>query len=467
MPPRSKKRKTSSNGTTATAVTSESTEIDELRNELKLLREEIHKLSNKTNSHTKEPRGIFLLPDEILLIVLEYVNQMDTFHLALTHRNFEKVCRAKLFKSIYVYQETDPKISINIPKKLYTAFYMKYTIIGHNSFLKMISSIYYKAELTKEVMFSNPGFVSVNCLDFIKKSNPKCAIVIGDMSYHHTNAWMITQQNTTTSKYHWLSIQLEDDFPEEFTSSVKHLVVEDLELCPNISTKFKLLESIKIKQHIGFANPPPMQTIVCPIVHIPSPDFLRYFDIRIITQLLIIRTSTTALDQGYIANASGFTSLKVLHIDMEREPMTTFLNHLPKHSLTEIHFGADIYQCTAPAFERAIDRHRDSLKVLGFSSLEELGYRRGCLYWKKYFEFRTENNFLRGFKHVLSIDPINYPMLEKIVGSRQVLIVDRLPYPLRLVPLEFFNDKDNKQSKTRSTKSNGGGTTDGKEPVET
>ena len=70
-----------------------------------------HQRHSNLNDLTK---GIFTLPEEIIYKILDHVNQMDTIHLALTHRSFREVCKTKLLENICVYYE-DPRTNL-IPK---------------------------------------------------------------------------------------------------------------------------------------------------------------------------------------------------------------------------------------------------------------------------------------------------------------------------------------------------------------
>lgn len=420
------------------------TDITDIRAELKELREEIHELSITLKSHIKQPTGIFMLPDEVVLIALQYVNQMDVFNLALTHRRFENVCRTKLFQSIYVYDDdTDQTITINIPKRIYTDFYINNTIVGLRRFLNMLSSLYCRPSLIQHIMLENDKFISTSALDIIVKASPNCSIVFGHISFPDTELWIINRQNTTRSKYHWLRNDLEYEFPEDFVPSVKHLVIDCINLYIMKSLNFKLVKTVKINQFPFLGIPAQVVTrSQISSANISTPALLEYFDVLKITQLLITNRCRTHLDDGYIkVRPVSFRSLKILQIDLFIDSMIDFIPGLFMNSLEELYFGCDVRQANK-CFGSMLNWHKGSLKVLGFStSMDKRGYQTGCLYWMKYLYCYAD--FARVLERHLNINLVDFPLLEQVVGDRQVLVVDRLPREPRLVPLEFHNSKHN------------------------
>ena len=52
-----------------------------------VVKDQAYQRHSNLNDLTK---GIFTLPEEIIYKILDHVNQMDTIHLALTHRSFLK-----------------------------------------------------------------------------------------------------------------------------------------------------------------------------------------------------------------------------------------------------------------------------------------------------------------------------------------------------------------------------------------
>lgn len=154
---------------------------NELRNELiqnrievLQVKREVQRIQLSFNSRNDLTTGVFRLPDEILLIILEYANQMDTFHLALTHRHFEIACKMKLFKSLYVYNDSEPEKVINVPKKLYTPFYKKYPVVAFTKLLKLISGSYHRPEYLKQILFDFDKQVTLETLNTLVKGAPQC-----------------------------------------------------------------------------------------------------------------------------------------------------------------------------------------------------------------------------------------------------------------------------------------------------
>lgn len=62
-------------------------------------------------------KGILTLPEEIISIILDHVNQIDIVHFALTYRSFREICKRKLMENIHV------DSSFWFPKFLYSSMY--------------------------------------------------------------------------------------------------------------------------------------------------------------------------------------------------------------------------------------------------------------------------------------------------------------------------------------------------------
>ncbi|KAG7661925.1 uncharacterized protein J8A68_004528 [[Candida] subhashii] len=193
----------------------EESSLEILLDEVKQLRIQVNELLKPKNDMSK---GIFILPNEILRIILSYLNQMDTIHLALTHRSFDKVCKEKLFKSLYV---DEVPILINIPKKLYSPFYMKYTIIHSDRFFELLSSFHYKPELIKSILFVNDEFVSYKTLSYIIKDATNCSIRFQHITAADTKIWIIAHQKTTRSDYFMFNYGSADVNPREIPEGAR------------------------------------------------------------------------------------------------------------------------------------------------------------------------------------------------------------------------------------------------------
>ncbi|KAG7663584.1 uncharacterized protein J8A68_002833 [[Candida] subhashii] len=390
-------------------------------------------------NNNKKPGGILLLPDDILFIILEHLNQVDTFHLSLTHSHFTTACKVKLFRSIYVYQKAKARSVINIPKKLYTPFYMNHSIISSDKFGDMISSAKRKPEFLKEIMFDNEKFISVEGLGAITRIFPNCQIVFCDLcvTSDEIKKWVAKTQRTSPSKYHWV-VDSNEPFPDKYIPWVKHLYVSSLENGAEFS-KFKQLETMKIV-HAPWTLEP-FQLAVKDLIFSMGPEsdeLLECLDLSKITRMSVYSDYTGSdFVQSFFPHARKFTSLKVLQLKFMMTASRRFICALPRDSLREIHLGGLFDEYKTPEFKAAISHHKNSLKVLGLEASDEKGYRKGCSYWKTNLDSHGEKDFTRGLKDVLSIKIADYPLLELVVGARQVLVVDRSRKQPRVIPLEF------------------------------
>lgn len=412
---------------------------EDIRNEILQIRQELYQLSESLKSANNFSKGIFLLPDDILAIVLEYVNQMDTFHLALTHRRFKNACKVKLFKSIYVYDDVISRKGINVPKSLYSLFYMKYTVLGLMKLLELIKSSYYYPEYMKNILFANDRLVLVDTLNTITRKAHQCSISFLDISYMEIKKWILNHQKASVSEYHWFGNSLEAVYP---TRLVTHLLVKDTERTwiENELPKFTKLKSIKLIEPPEFTVP---NKIAVDELYLRSfnirnvQNVLSGFDLHRVKRLQICCFENPLL-QKLPTLAENFTSLKALEIEINTTESSwyKFIEAL-KTSLEEIYWIRYDYNKLATDYDKLLAHHKKSLKILSFSSIEQVGFRSG----------KPDFSRLPGGIHPKShdfrairprnVNLENYPLLQKIIIDGYVVSVTQTREKY-LVPVEFY-----------------------------
>ncbi|KAG7666176.1 uncharacterized protein J8A68_000288 [[Candida] subhashii] len=234
--------------------------VRDMRNELRKASPELSKNKLSVKPRNDLTKGIFLLPDDVLSIILDQCNQMDAFHLALTHKTFDKVCKRKLFKSIFVYDDClkgeDTQV-INVPKKLYTPFYMEYTVVSCSKLFKFFSSTYCIPRYIKSILFADDRQVSVQYLNATLVMAPKCSIRFLDVRLDGIKRWLLKHQKKSLAKFHLFGNSLELSYPEQNKNLVQHLFLRDYETVwlQKELPKFKRLKSINIIGGTKFACP--------------------------------------------------------------------------------------------------------------------------------------------------------------------------------------------------------------------
>ncbi|KAG7663515.1 uncharacterized protein J8A68_002974 [[Candida] subhashii] len=432
-------------------VPKEGSSIDLLLEEVKQLRIQMNDIQNYLKPKNDMTSGIFTLPDEILSLILEYLNQMDTIHLALTHRFFDEVCKEKLFRSIYVYDNSED-IVINIPKKLYLPFYIKQTIIDLDTFFRLLSSTHYKPELVKSILFANDNIVNHMTLDSIVKNATSCSIRFRDVVHDDTKSWLFNHQKTTASDYYLYTYSFKKTNPRDIPEGVRLITAEPFfgrVITERAMSNMKRLKSIKL------ANPPSFnvdEPIVVDELYLiangatPVRDILKWFDLSKLSRLKIL-CNQEAFSDRICALASELKSLRAVELDLRTwDKWRKFTEMLKCESLQEIYFPPSLASLEQfKELEELPFKHSYHLKIISFSSMEEhTTYQGGWDAWKRLCG--PADSIEEVSKKILeSMHPglfgsveTRFHALKELIVSRQVLVFDRgRRYP-RFVPVEFY-----------------------------
>ncbi|KAG7661924.1 uncharacterized protein J8A68_004527 [[Candida] subhashii] len=345
------------------------------------------------------------------------------------------VCRRKLFKSVYVYDDNDPKTKINIPKKFYSPFYMKHTIIGSNRFYDFISSVHYDPDLIKRILFVHDSFISVKTLDCVAKQAPRCAIRFQDISFDDTKSWLKSHEQNTIDDYHLFGNELEESYPLERLSTTTHLIIlqADPGWIERYLPKYANLKSVKIIDPPSFVLQNPMNV---PELYLKFSnrtlvrDLLKCFNVSRIRQLYICSRDQETYFDTIFSMAGDFNSLRALKVDGTTiEQLWKFVANLRCDSLNEMFYTlSDPTQTIEFTDEivEALSHHKNSLKIISLSPIEKEVFRVGKLPESTFAEF----------------DLLSFVSLENFVVDKQVLVVDRVPRKPRLVPLEFYSKQE-------------------------
>ncbi|KAG7660787.1 uncharacterized protein J8A68_005749 [[Candida] subhashii] len=382
-------------------------------------------------------KGIFLLPDNILLDILGYVNQMDTIHLALTHRYFRNVCKEKLLKSLYVYDERNCRKEVHVPKELYSPFYMKYTVIGHTKLLDLISSSCYSPEYVKDILFGDDEDVTVRALDAIVNLSHRCSIRFLKVKFGDIQNWVLKHQVVKAAAYHLFGNALEEQYPQEKQFVVKHLLLKNSESfwIEKELSKFERLRSI-------YLIDPPVFSLTKKI----DVDELRLefteeaiasvvlsnFNIQRIRRLSVYDCDDL-FAETILPLASQFVSLNALEIGSSEFDTLGFLGALRSDSLEEM--------VMSDMFRVVPNNQRRNLRLLSFSPPGQLAFRSGkpATRMVPAVSIKGSDFPVLEFSYPLDI----YPSLEKVIVDGIVFRVSmtRSPY---LIPVEFYSNKEQK-----------------------
>ncbi|KAG7666177.1 uncharacterized protein J8A68_000289 [[Candida] subhashii] len=415
--------------------------VRDMKNELIQIRHELQKIALSLKPYNDFNRGVFLLPDEILLIILEYVNQMDVFHLALTHRHFENACKRKLFKSIFVYDDfldgKDIKV-INVPKKMYTPFYMKCTVVGLSKLLELIASSYYMPQYMRAILFADDTNVLTDTLDVIAREADRCSISFLDISRSDVLNWVLKHQETTVSEYH-----LGETCTRQKAYLVKHLLLfEPMSGFIN----FKRLKSIKVVDppRSSWSTKIVVEDLSVEVSDQYLEDSFSAFDIPRIRRLEI-RCLERNLRKEMAPQLGGiFRSLKALKVTINGRLvgysefemwLQSFLKSLKRNTLEEIDL-----QVNWNVFSHVLglcSNHDQSLKVVSVSSTQRVGFRSGQPDFNQYGRTVCNNRNAFWVAKLSQVGLSNYQSLERLIIEGQLLLVSKTKEKF-LLPVEFY-----------------------------
>lgn len=140
------------------------------------------------------------LPDELLLQILSYLNQVDAIRLSLTCKSFKKVTRLRLFKVLNVYN----KGWASIPGNYYGRHYTNFTHIGLQRFLDKFLGSNFTPEC-KQVCFQNDETLDISLLDLISSKLKLCMFSMYRISKPEVQRWILQQKDPSRVKVHHIS----------------------------------------------------------------------------------------------------------------------------------------------------------------------------------------------------------------------------------------------------------------------
>lgn len=268
------------------------------------------------------------LPDEILLQVLGYLNQIDAIQLSLTCMRFKEVTRQRLYKVIHVYN----KGRARIPKDYYSAHYTNSTQMSWNTFSRMIGDESV-TPLCKIVSFQNDHNLDVANLEILASVLELCVFVIYRIAQLSVQRWILKQKDPSRVHTHYISSPTKHYMEDDGRIHVKHLTIVDsdeislekeLRKYDNLSSLYiKYLRDDTELQRISVRK----LKLLKPTVEEMSQVF-KCFDVGIITLLDL----AVALDD-IVALAPRFKSLRTLKIKKSSEILVDFAICLPENSL--------------------------------------------------------------------------------------------------------------------------------------
>lgn len=121
-------------------------------------------------------KGILTLPEEIISIILDHVNQIDIVHFALTYRSFREICKRKLMENIHV------DSSFLVPKNFYIPVCINYTFVNLNSFKKLICGNDSNLRYIKNIFFEELNSKIFLIMKSERIKQLKCSINFGELN---------------------------------------------------------------------------------------------------------------------------------------------------------------------------------------------------------------------------------------------------------------------------------------------
>lgn len=210
-----------------------------------------------------------------------------------------------------------------------------------------------------------------------------------DICFDDTKTWLLKHQQVSASEYHLFGHSEEECYSTERRDNVRRLLLKnpaqfwiEQELA-----KFKNLKSIKIVDPPIFSLPNKIvveELLLRLNVETSLNEVLSGFDIRKIKKMLIIGCTNLMLER-MLPMAAKLDSLHLLEIGFlgkyclrsnAIELWYSFIRSLKRNTLKGIYFGY-LGDVKTSIFHENISHHVQSLKILSFSSMEQLGFPSG------------------------------------------------------------------------------------------
>ncbi|KAG7661963.1 uncharacterized protein J8A68_004566 [[Candida] subhashii] len=311
-------------------------------------------MSNQSNLQPNSPGELLLasLPDDVLLDILYYLNQIDTISLSLTCLRFKEVTRARLYSRIYVYRG-----SKLIPRSYYVKNYTDFTQISWHTFSRMLEDKECLASC-KMVYFVNDDVLDVPLLDRISDKFRECMIVIERIRKSEVQRWILRQPDSPLISIHCISSPTTKVDPVRLY--IKNLTISissemnlpyELSKYPNLAYLF--IEKLQNLQGLPQISVTGLR--ISELREFNIDDFCGCFDISRLTSLDLSNVS-----QEIIPMAPRFKSLRKLYISNYPQIMSEFAEALPQNSLVHL----TIPPSMIPSFLPVALRHSLSLRCI-------------------------------------------------------------------------------------------------------
>lgn len=382
-----------------------------------------HQRHSNLNDLTK---GIFTLPEEIIYKILDHVNQMDTIHLALTHRSFREVCKAKLLENICVYYE-DPRTNL-IPKNWYISEYTNYTFVNGLNFEKLYFKVF---KHVKHLFFRNVVYKTGSIVLHNLGEQLNCSITFGAVMKPEFLWWLLAYQNRIKPANLILFYKKDFELNNYPLGIIKELSL-DCTFLGRTPIKFSLINEMPNLKKLTLIDPQNLQSpepvdILDLHVHYnfcPA-DIFGSFNLNKIKKLRVFYWWKTRSFPSLVYNADKLTSLESLDVTFSEEELVPFVRSLRKNSLIEI--GVPESLKSFETIYPALFHHKDSLKVI----FENKDYYRIISYTDQEISFDTSFN--------VDLDLTEFPKLEYVVRNGGVKLVDRSGPSPQFVPVEYYS----------------------------
>ena len=381
-------------------------------------------------------KGILTLPEEIISIILDHVNQIDIVHFALTHRSFREICKRKLMENIHV------DSSFLVPKNFYIPVCINYTFVNLNSFKKLIRGNDSNLRYIKNIFFEELNSKIFLIMKSERIKQLKCSINFGELNIsdydYESVPWLSEYQLETKPTKLILSDGMNLELRNYPLDTIKELNLYCLE-STKTQTRLSFIELMPNLEKLILINPPNFQ--------LPEPvdildlqfnydfdrraDIFCNFNINKIKKLRIVYEFSESFDMHAMLDVvEKFTSLESLNVNFDELGLVSFVENLKENTLKEIGVpeSLDSFKTIYPA----LLHHRESIKVI-FENQDY--FHANFVEWK----IATEPNFDVDLDLDLNLD--EFPKLEYVVRNGNIIFVDRNePYP-EFVSVEYHHPR--------------------------
>lgn len=200
-------------------------------------------------------KGILTLPEEIISIILDHVNQIDIVHFALTHRSFREICKRKLMENIHV------DSSFLVPKNFYIPVCINYTFVNLNSFKKLICGNDSNLRYIKNIFFEELNSKIFLIMKSERIKQLKCSINFGELNIsdydYESVPWLSECQLETKPTKLILSDGMNLELRNYPLDTIKELNLYCLD-STKTQTRLSFIELMPNLEKLILINPPPI-----------------------------------------------------------------------------------------------------------------------------------------------------------------------------------------------------------------